>query len=110
MAGSGLEELLGIVYSPDIVVAIMNGNAVLRAVRGHLLLQGALVVKLLQTILDRDQLLDDIHKCITDVDAHTVVSSDSSVLDDDALKEIEAALVNMKTKMSAESQTAKLWT
>jgi len=110
MAGSGLEELLGTVYGPDTVVAMMNGNAVSRAVRGHLLVQGALVVKLVQTILDSDQLLDDIHKCIADIDARKVDSSDSSVLDDDALKQIEAALSDMKTKMSAESRTAKLWT
>lgn len=108
MAGSGLEELLGTVYGPDTVVAMLNGHAVSRAVRGHLLVQGALVVKLLQTIPDID--LGEIDKLITDVDTRKVDSADCSLLDDESLKQIEAALNDIKTKLTAASRTAKLWT
>ena len=42
MAGSGLQELLETVYAANSVKHILTGNAVSRAIRGHLLLYGAL--------------------------------------------------------------------
>lgn len=42
MAGSGLEELLGRVYAENAVKHMLTGKAVARAVRGHLLVDGAL--------------------------------------------------------------------
>jgi len=42
MSGSGLQELLEVVYSPNTVTHILSGKAVARAVRGHLLMDSAL--------------------------------------------------------------------
>ena len=42
MSGSGLQELLEVVYSPNTVTHILSGKAVARAVRGHLLIDSAL--------------------------------------------------------------------
>ena len=42
MSGSGLQELLEVVYSHNTVTHILSGKAVGRAVRGHLLVDSAL--------------------------------------------------------------------
>ncbi|GFS09519.1 hypothetical protein ElyMa_004784300 [Elysia marginata] len=42
MTGSGLRELLEMVYAPDAVVHMLSGKAVARAVRGHLLVDSVL--------------------------------------------------------------------
>ena len=47
MAGSGLEELLEVVYAGNTVCHMMSGKAVSRAVRGHMLVDAALNAMLL---------------------------------------------------------------
>lgn len=42
MQGSGLKELLELVYAPNTVPKMLEGKAIARAVRGHLLVDGAL--------------------------------------------------------------------
>ena len=42
MSGSGLQELLEVVYSANTVTHILSGKAVARAIRGHLLVDSAL--------------------------------------------------------------------
>ncbi len=41
MSGSGLQELLGVVYSPSTVTHILSGKAVAIVLRGHLLVDAA---------------------------------------------------------------------
>ena len=69
MASSGVEEILRQVYGTDTFAHMLNGNAVSRAVRGHILLQGALVVRLLTklTATPVDGPFD-----MTDMDSQTV--------------------------------------
>lgn len=52
MSGSGLQELLEVVYAPNSVVHMMSGKAVSRAVRGHLLVDAALNALLTSSALD----------------------------------------------------------
>ena len=42
MSGSGLEEILELVYAPNTVTKILCGKAIARAIRGHFLVEGAL--------------------------------------------------------------------
>lgn len=42
MSGSGLEEVLGVVYAPNTVTHMLSGKALARAVRGHYLVDSAL--------------------------------------------------------------------
>ena len=42
MAGSGLKELLELIYTPNAVEHILTGKAVARAVCGHLIVDAAL--------------------------------------------------------------------
>ena len=47
MAGSGLQEIMELVYAPSAVVHILSGKAYARAVRAHLLFGAALNALLL---------------------------------------------------------------
>ncbi len=51
MKGSGLEEALETVHGPNAVIHMLSGKAVSRALRGHLLIEAALVNKLMLTVL-----------------------------------------------------------
>ena len=51
MKGSGLEEALETVYGPNSVAQMMSGKAVSRTLRGHFLVEAALVNKLLLAVL-----------------------------------------------------------
>ena len=51
MKGSGLEEALEQVYGPNAVAHMMTGKAVSRALRGHFLVESALVNKLMLAIM-----------------------------------------------------------
>ncbi|KYM98809.1 hypothetical protein ALC62_10473 [Cyphomyrmex costatus] len=50
MAGSGLREVLSVIYAPNSVDKLLAGHAYARAVRAHLLLQLALSKIILQTL------------------------------------------------------------
>ena len=52
MAGSGLKELLEMIYAPNSVVHITTGKAISRAVHAHLLMDGVLNALLLSKSLD----------------------------------------------------------
>lgn len=54
MKGSGIEEALETVYSSNVVTHIISGKAVSRALRGHILIEAALVAKLMQSVLPPD--------------------------------------------------------
>ena len=51
MGGSGLETIFQLKYGPETVSHMISGKAVARAVRCHLLIEGALMIKLLHMIL-----------------------------------------------------------
>ena len=51
MKGSGLEEALETAYGPNTVAQMMSGKAISRALRGHFLVEGALVNKLISALL-----------------------------------------------------------
>ena len=52
MTGSGLRELLEVIYAPDAVVHMLSGKAVVRAVRGHLLVDSVLNALLASSTFD----------------------------------------------------------
>jgi len=54
MKGSGIEEVLGTVYSSNVVTHIISGKAVSRALRGHILIEAALVAKLIQSVMPNE--------------------------------------------------------
>lgn len=59
MKGSGLEEVLETVYGPNAVTHMMSGKAVARALRGHFLVEAALMNKLMAEVLPANQAEDE---------------------------------------------------
>ena len=57
MAGSGLQEIMELVYAPNAVVHILSGKAYARAVRAHLLVDAALNALLLADAFQVPQIL-----------------------------------------------------
>ncbi len=51
MAGSGLQEVLELIYADNAVVHMMTGKAIARAVRGHLIVDAALNALILSDVL-----------------------------------------------------------
>jgi len=51
MKGSGIEELLGLLYGPSTVDHVMSGKAFARALRGHFIVHNCLVLLLLQYVV-----------------------------------------------------------
>ena len=52
MAGSGLQEVLELIYADNAVVHMMTGKAIARAVRGHLIVNAALNTLVLAKTFD----------------------------------------------------------
>ena len=62
MKGSGLEEALENAYGPNAVTHMMSGKAISRALRGHFLIEAALINKLMLRVLphmDSDNVIVD---------------------------------------------------
>lgn len=55
MTGSGMQETLEQIYAPNSVVKMLNGKAVARAIRGHLLLYAALNAIICEEIYSEDE-------------------------------------------------------
>ena len=52
MAGTGLQELLEVIFAGNTVAHILSGKAVARAIRGHLLLDSVLHTLLLCNVFE----------------------------------------------------------
>ena len=59
MKGSGLEEALETSYGPNTVTQMISGKAISRALRGHFLVEAALVNKLMNAVIPQAQNEDD---------------------------------------------------
>ena len=53
MKGSGLEDLLPVVYAENSVMYMLSGKAVSRAIWGHLLVESSLMSLLLEMIKEK---------------------------------------------------------
>ena len=69
LKGSGLSEALETIYGTNTVVHIMSGKAIARVVRGHFLIEAALVTKLLSkveasTLQQKTDILPDVEQAL----------------------------------------------
>jgi hypothetical protein len=140
MRGSGLEDVLGVIFGPNTVEHTLNGKAYARAIRGHLLICKALQ-DLLSTYLQCDAAVGDVEDdyvppvvlctdeavalcgAITSVlcerieNVYTAVceqgftEQNAHALDveDDVIATVFSFIDKLKSSLSANSRTAKLW-
>jgi len=127
MKGSGIEQLLGLLYGPSTVDHVMSGKAFARALRGHCIVHDCLVQLLLQYVVgnesqrnnsvvlhvDGDCPLDvedvDIIHMYSSVWKNKVDVSDCSSVQSAHLQGITDALLRLKFHLALESRTARLW-
>ena len=138
MKGSGLEEALDTVYGPNAVTHMISGKAVSRALRGHFLIEAALVNKLMSAVLPHGQeehieegendhgssietpALDkytgykfDANEVKKIQDLYEGIQSKSILVSDIAesneMIKLDECLLKYKVLLSEESRTAKLW-
>ena len=110
MAGSGLKELLELVYASNSVIHMMNGKAVSRAVRGYMLIDMSLSVLLLEKMQSNYQGPEE------SLQAAVLATYDSLMqgrLEEDDLKVGVAQFLEdemNRTKLTlCKSRTATLW-
>jgi len=118
MSGSGLSEALECCYGPNAVLHMISGKAVARALRGHFLIDSALNILLLRTVLDTS-VNSDSPGCITDADITDLRALYDSVtskeldlpsLDtSECLRKLDSVLSAHTTMLSTVSRTARLW-
>ena len=135
MKGSGLEEALERAYGPNAVTHMMSGKAISRALRGHFLVEAALVNKLITALLpfelaNSEVLLeDDAESDVGDIGDmpntldyaevqkicefyQGIQESSMSIADIANTKEflkLEECLGKYKALLAERSPTAKLW-
>ena len=79
MKGSGLEKALETVYGPNTVIHIFSGKAMSRALKAHLLVDVALIIKLISSFFPKSRNL-----MLTDEEGEDL-ASDNSVLENQIL-------------------------
>ena len=92
MAGTGLQELLEVIFAGNTVAHILSGKAVARAIRGHLLLESVLHTLLLCNVFETKLSL----------------SSDNVPVELDAIADLYDYLVSSKTTMHEVESSAEL--
>jgi hypothetical protein len=126
MAGSGLEDIFELNYGRDTVVHMLSGKAVSRAIRGHFLVDGALMEKLIQSTLspsdqEREATLhgyqgnltpddvSDLRAVCESVCREKLCVNECSILENASLLKLDECLEKLKASLSADSRTARLW-
>lgn len=105
MAGSGLKELLGVVYAANLVDKMLTGHAYARAVRGHILVQGALSQIILKQVNTSNEEKKGIINLLRNMDEHTPQKIES----DFSLASISSKFKNALDRIKENGPTAALW-
>lgn len=132
MAGSGLESLLELMYGPNTVQQVLTGKAYARAVRGHFIIQDALLQLVLQRLVAQETLdnsstvtesmlrntteeiqtttVDVMHQLYGQIWQDRVDVGDDCILQQcEALSTVASGLQNVMIEMMSESRTSRLW-
>ena len=125
MEGSGLEKAFKNIYGDSSLASMLHGKAVSRGIRGHVLTESALMVKLIQYLLpnNKDNAIfmesnfsdnsifsmnendiEDIKNIQLEIESGNNVTVDSQVF-----QKLEMALENLKSVLSQHSKTARFW-
>jgi len=123
MGGLGLEDIFRLCYGRDTVPHLMTGKAYAIALRGHILVDGALMHKLLSLVVASSssdlscagdeqitsEEMSQIQAVYESVLANNIDASDSTALNCASLVKPECAINDIKRKLMALSRTARLW-
>jgi len=105
MSGSGLNEILSIIYAPVSVEKMMNGHAYVRAVRGHLLVHLALGRIIMDNVKFSEDETTQIEEFLLIVDE----GSDELNVDYQAFHTVVEKFEAELQRLEQNGPTAKLW-
>ena len=130
MKGNGLEEALGVLFAENTVPHMITRKVISRAVRGHFLVQSALVTNLFKSLIDDDE--DEPEVIEDDISVGQDERTVETVKREDVLRELENVtkyikgegkeskdylvlfqfediIENYKEYLMKSSRTAKMW-
>ena len=103
MGGSGLEDLIGEIFAPNVTYHILSGKAYARALRGHILIHSALVKLIFTDMISSDLISEDV--LIQLATFNTTANIDTI---DTVVKQVEDAMEKWIANHS-EFRTAMFW-
>jgi hypothetical protein len=134
MKGSGLEEVLGLIFGPNTVEHILSGKAYARSVRGHFLVHAALtdiLLDYLKNLVNEDEnvtpvvvstenaeqlggafsedMMLELNLLYEKTFKDKVNAQDNNLLECESLVRLSQLLQDLKRVLSKESRTARLW-
>ena len=107
MEGSGLDRLLEAVYAKNTVPHIMSGKAVSRALRAHFLVESALTTLVLEKVSSFNDHKENLHLIYNNLLDNKITID--QVNDHSDVTSLQIDVENVKTNLSKQSRTAKLW-
>lgn len=105
MSGSGLEDLLKIIYAENSVDKILSGHAYSRAVRAHFLVHASLAKRIMETIDFQDIEREEVERLLLTSDRTVVLTAGEN----DAVKEVVRKFEAAVNRTEQNGPTAKLW-
>ena len=111
MAGSGLEEVFGEIYGEATVTHMFSGKAVARALRAHMLVQGALVSHLINDLVDEGKVDPSKFEIIYEKVMASGMSKEqqSQFGEEEIFLKVKEEIGKYIERKKEESRTAKLW-
>ena len=134
MKGSGLEEVLGMIYGPNTIEHVIGGKAYERAVRGHFLVHAALTELLLEYLKNPMSDEDNLSAVVISSDSTSLLAgafppsmtseldalyerilhdkvqaSDHNLIECDSLVYLNILLQDLKHALFEQSRTSRLW-
>ena len=111
MKGSGLEDLLSVVYAENSVMYMLSGKVVSRAIRRHLLVKSSLMSLLLEMIKEKANIdfgkLDEFYDRA--LDGNLDEKSLHKLSETSVYKKVTDGLATVKAELSDQSRTSQLW-
>ena len=111
MAGTGLKNILELVYGENAVVHMMSGKSVQRAFRGHLLVSKCLHRIIVASVVEENPefmlQVEEIEKMYSSLLTGDI--SLESLEESAAIVKITDELEKKKSELAAQSKTSKLW-
>lgn len=111
MNGTGLQDILQLIYGENPVVHMMTGKAVQRALRGHLLVDKCLNRMIVSDIADDSPEFASLVEQSEEMYSTLLTGETTfeSVVTSDTMATINLELAKRKTELYARSKTSQLW-
>lgn len=106
MAGSGIKEILSLIYAEGSVDKILNGHSYARSVRAHIILQQVLSIIIMDELKKENE---EFQKLLENEDDLTEDMSIDNIHLNNSFEKINEIFENKLNKLEERGNTCKLW-